>query len=96
MNTSFSLLPVLLIRSLLTHNSLEKLNLYETAIGFEEYQALRELISSSTSLKTLYVGINDFPSEAVDGLVISGLHHNGLIISGLHHNITIQWLDMYG
>ena len=87
---------VLLIRSLLTHNSLEKLNLYETAIGFEEYQALRELISSSTSLKTLYVGINDFPSEAVDGLVISGLHHNGLIISGLHHNITIQWLDMYG
>ena len=71
---------VLLIRSLTAQNSLEKLNLYFTAIGVEDCRALSELLSSSTSLKDLKVGFR-LPPEGVE-----------LIISGLRHNTTLKQL----
>ena len=73
-----------LITSLTTHNSLEKLVLEETGFGVEDCRALSELLSSSTSLKQLYIGINDLPPEAVE-----------LIISGLHHNTSLERLIMW-
>ena len=84
-----------LIRSLTTHNSLEKLRLGMTGIGVEDCQALIELLSSSTSLKKLNTGyasidlFDDYsdnevlPPEAVE-----------LIISGLQHNTTLEWLNV--
>ena len=73
-----------LITSMTAHSSL-KLQLYETGIGVKDCQALKELLSSSTSLKNLDIGYNDLPPEAIE-----------LIISGLHHNTTLQRLDMHG
>ena len=73
-----------LITSLTTHNSLEKLVLEETGIGVEDCRALSELLSSSTSLKQLYIGINELPPEAVEQ-----------IISGLHHNTSLERLIMW-
>ena len=73
-----------LITSLTANNSLEELLLEETGIGVEDCRALSELLSSSTCLKVLYIGINDLPSEAVE-----------LIISGLHHNTTLERLVMW-
>ena len=71
---------VLLIRSLTSQNSLEELDLYYTGIGVEDCRALSELLSSSTSLKDLKVGLN-LPQEGVE-----------LIISGLRHNTTLKQL----
>ena len=73
-----------LMTSLTAHNSLEKLVLETTGIGVEDCQALSELLSLSTSLKQLYVGINDLPPEAVE-----------LIISGLQHNASLERLIMW-
>ena len=74
---------LLLIRSLITHNSLEEFYLHRTEIGTEDCQALSELLSSSTTLNTLGIGVNHLPPEAV-----------GLIITGLDHNTTIHKLVM--
>ena len=71
------------IASLTTTKSFEKLQLDGIRIGMEDCQALRELLSSSTSLKELNISWNDLPPEAIE-----------LIISGLHHNTTLQKLDM--
>ena len=73
-----------LITSMTAHDPL-KLQLYETGIGMEDCQALKELLSSSTSLKNLDIGYNDLPQEAVE-----------LIVCGLNHNTTLQRLDMHG
>ena len=76
---------VLLMASLTAHNSPDKLVLEMTGIGVEDCRVLSELLSSSsTSLKQLYVGFNDLPSEAVE-----------LIISGLQHNTTLEKLVMW-
>ena len=45
-----------LIASLTAHNSLQELFLGVTEIGVEDCQALGELLSSSTSLKRLFIG----------------------------------------
>ena len=68
-----------LIRSLTALNSLEELDLHWTAIGVEDCRALSELLSSSTSLKYLDVGVNHLPPEGVE-LIISGLRHNTTLI----------------
>ena len=76
-----------LMTSLTAHSSLEKLVLELTEIGVEDCRVLSELLSSSsTSLKQLYVGINDLPSEAVE-LIISGLQHK--------NNTTLEKLVMW-
>ena len=72
---------VSLIRLLVAHNSLEELYLHSTEIGVEDCQALSELLSSSSSVNTLGVGVNHLPPEAV-----------GLIINGLDRNTTIHKL----
>ena len=74
-----------LITSLTAHNLLEELDLGITRIGVEDCQALSELVSSSTNLKTLYIWGNALSPEAVE-----------LIISGLHHNTTLKELIMFG
>ena len=90
-----------LIRSLKVHNSLEKLELYNSrlilvgdwplsklhkiGIGVEDCQALSELLSSTTSLRELNIAGNELPLEAVE-----------LIITGLSHNATLVSLDMAG
>ena len=70
-------MAVPLITSMTAHNSLEQLLLDKTGISIEDCQALRELLSSSTSLKLLT--INALSPEAVE-LIISGLHHNTKLI----------------
>ena len=76
---------VSLIRSLGALKSLEELDFNETAIGVEDFRALSELLSSSTSLKYLDVGVNHLPPEGVE-----------LIISGLSHNTTLKQFYMRG
>ncbi len=73
-----------LITSLITHNSLERLQLNKTGIGVKDSQALSKLLSSSTSLKKLNVSDNAFHPEAVE-----------LIISGLYYNTTLEKLDLF-
>ena len=73
-----------LITSLTAHNSLEELVLEETEIGVEDCRALSELLSSSTCLKVLYIGMNDLLSEAVEQ-----------IISGLQRNTSLERLIMW-
>ena len=72
-----------LISSLTVHNSLKSLQL--TGIGVKDCQALSKLLSSSTSLKKLDIGWSDLPSEAIEPI----------ISSGLHHNTTLEGLDMF-
>ena len=74
-----------LMTSLKAHNSLEELSLKSTGIDVEDCQALRELLSSSTSLRRLNISFNQLPPEAVE-----------LIISGFNHNTTLRWLNMLG
>ena len=90
-----------LITSLTVHNSLETLRLDNTGIGKEDCQPLSELLSSSTSLKKLIIGIDhsDFNSDADSDYI--GWNYTSLlpeavqmIISGLHHNTTLKKLDM--
>ena len=62
-----------LITSLTAHNSLEKLELYETGIFVKDCRALNKLLSSSTTLKVLDIWNNALSPEAVE-LIISGLY----------------------
>ena len=73
-----------LVTSLTTHNSLEELLLNRTGISVKDCRALSELLSSSSSLKKLDIGGNNFPPAAVE-----------LIISGLQHNTTLERLVMW-
>ena len=72
-----------LIMSLTVHSSLVELDLQRTGIGVADCRVLSELLSSSTSLRELYINDNPLPPEAVE-----------LIISGLHHNTTLKILYM--
>ena len=74
---------VLLMISVIAHDSLEELWLYKTGIGVKDCRGLSEILLSSTSLKMLNISHNHLPLEAVE-----------LIISGLHHNATLEKLEM--
>ena len=78
---------VLLIKSLIDHNSLEKLVLHINGLGVKDYQALGKVLSS-TNLKWLGISSDDtFPSEA-DAL-ISGLCHNTTMIDTTQHQLAL-------
>ena len=83
----FDIGPAPLIISLIAHNSLERLSIGGLVAihSVEDWQALHELLSSSTSLKWLDISDSNLPTEAID-----------LIISGLHSNIVLTRLDMDG
>ena len=66
-----------LIASLTAHNSLQELFLGVTESGVEDCQALSELLSSSTSLKRLFIA-NPLSPERVEP-IINGLRHNNTL-----------------
>ena len=86
LNVSFNLLgigsAVSLLKSLLVNN-LEELTLDATGIGVEDCHALSELLSSSQTLRTIFISYNDFLPEAVEH-----------IITGLKHHTMLEELDM--
>ena len=61
--------------------SIRDLDLCVTGIGVEDCQAMGELLTSSSALKSLDVGNNDLIPEAVQ-----------LLFSGLQHNSTLEQL----
>ena len=73
-----------LITSLNKHSTIRELHLDYTGIGFEDCEALNELLASSSYLKVLCISEN--------ALSVDSVH---LILDGLSYNVSLEKLNMH-